>query len=573
MSGRAVSTAPVEARRRAGAGELAVVALAGLLPVVASPQVYAYFWAPKVALLLPAIVPGLVALAVACRARDAAAWAAAAFCAVAAIAALFAPAPGLAFLGLHNLGSGWWFVAACVGLWALGRGLGEDARRLLMAVLLSAAALEAAVAWAQSVWPLGTDLLEPFEGRAGALLGNPVHVAAFLVAALALGLPRLAAAHERSGRATLAWLFGAALLAGAVQLSGGRTGLGLLVLVVVWAGLRFGLRIAALFLVAVVVGAGFAGLVTREGTISASDRIARDSTAGWGGRVDRWATALPAIGERPLLGYGPGQFRRATSPHATAASARAFGADTLSEDAHDLVVEYAVTTGLLGVAALLAWLVLSGRRARGPLAAFAVFGGLALMVQPQTVGLTPVLVLALGAAAPRVVAVPGRAGRVVALAGLLGGVFVAVLFLRGELLLGRAATDGSVADARAATEALPAWPVGPHVEARALAFEGISQRDPEAQRAAIEAQRAAVARDPSDPRAWNDLAGLELNWGSTAAARDALRAARRWNPWSVRAMRAQAQLAAEAGDRARAERLCARMREVSPRTSCPTAEG
>ena len=110
----------------------------------------------------------------------------------------------------------------------------------------------------------------------------------------------------------------------------------------------------------------------------------------------------------PLLGTGPGQFRAATSRLRTVAIARAETPDRLYVDAHNLVVEFATTTGLLGLAALLAWLLLASRRASGPLLGFALAVLAAHLLEPQSVRTTPMALLALGAAGPTLAIAPLR---------------------------------------------------------------------------------------------------------------------------------------------------------------------
>jgi hypothetical protein len=85
----------------------------------------------------------------------------------------------------------------------------------------------------------------------------------------------------------------------------------------------------------------------------------------------------------------------------------------------------------------------------------------------------------------------------------------------------------------------------------------------------LSAARAAVGRDPADPLRWNELGAYELRWGTRAAARDAFVAANRANPWSLRALRSRAHLAAEDGETARRGRLCRRIHRVAPRSPCP----
>ena len=94
----------------------------GLL-VIALPNVSAYYWTPKAALLLVGIVPGLVALAQQAWRGSRSAIAASAFFVLAAIATVASPSPMLAVVGLYNDGTGLVLVAALVAAWALGRRL------------------------------------------------------------------------------------------------------------------------------------------------------------------------------------------------------------------------------------------------------------------------------------------------------------------------------------------------------------------------------------------------------------------------------------------------------------------
>src|SRR3954466_12885630 len=113
--------APPRARLRPG--DWATVAYAGGLLVLGLPNVSGFYWTPKAALLLVALVPGLVALTRLLVARERAAIAAAVFLGVSALATVLSPSPLLSFVGLYIESSSLLFVAALVGSWALGRGL------------------------------------------------------------------------------------------------------------------------------------------------------------------------------------------------------------------------------------------------------------------------------------------------------------------------------------------------------------------------------------------------------------------------------------------------------------------
>ena len=221
------------------------------------------------------------------------------------------------------------------------------------------------------------------------------------------------------------------------------------------------------------------------------------------------------------------------------------------------------------VLALTAWLVAASRGARGELAWFAAFGAVSLLLEPQFIGLTPVLALALGAAkrAPPV-PMPRPVYAAAALVAVVG-VVIGVLLIRGDVLLRRTAVGLNPADGRAAVRALPIWPQAPTQEARAYKFVGISQRRASAKRDAIRAARVALRRDPSDPELALRLANLELAYGTAADARRVFAQALRWDPYSAQALVGLASFAAIDGDHVIRDRLCARAAEVVVRVHCP----
>ncbi|MBK5287977.1 MAG: O-antigen ligase family protein, partial [Acidimicrobiia bacterium] len=253
------------------------------------------------------------------------------------------------------------------------------------------------------------------------------HLAAFMVGAAALlgarwvegrRVRRADATNSGWTRADLLTAALMMLIGSAVQFSGGRIGVALLVLVLVIVAFRAGLRAAIPVAVAIVLGLGIAAVALPADGSGATDRVNSASSSSISGRIDRWAMAVDAVADRPIVGIGPGLYRRATSPYDTVAAASAFGSDRLNRDAHNVFVEYLVTTGMVGLLALVVWLALASRRARGPLAAFALGGSLSLLLQPLWIGLTPVLALALGAADRREL-VPFRRPSAIA-AGVIG---------------------------------------------------------------------------------------------------------------------------------------------------------
>ena len=361
----------------------------------------------------------------------------------------------MSLVGLYIEGTGFLFVAALVGAWALGRRLRPPAARVLGSVVLAAAVANAVMAGRRC----------PPRSRTGCSTAST---------GARPDCSAIPCTRRRSSSVPSRWRSSGAgtrrrnalepdrlsrrvpLFASGVQLSGGRTGLLLLGLVVVCGLFRSGRRttlvVAAIAVVGVVVGsAAFPSETARGVALAGSDRGIVS------GRLDRWRIAVPAIADRPVLGIGPGLYRRATSPHDTVAAAQAFGADRLYQDAHNVVVQYAVTTGILGLALLATWLALAAVGARGELVWFAVFAGLSLFVEPQFIGLTPVLALTLGAAAratpPATTVIRGLVA-----AGLVVGVVAGGLLLRGDVVFDRAAQDRTLAAAHRAERLLPMWP-------------------------------------------------------------------------------------------------------------------
>ena len=541
------------AERRTGL-DLVAAAAAFLVPVAYLPLVDAPFWSPKAAVVLPAAAVGLTRLPRLLRTGvRPAALAALAFLSVAAVSTASSDDVRQATFGLYNVGTGLVFVLALVGCWALGASVTTGGRRSVVVGLVAGTGLSCAVGALQLVVDLGVPFLgSPEGGRATGLAGNPVHLAA-----LALGVVALAAvqAAERAW-----WLVAVGAGAAAIQLSASRFALLLLLPLVLALAARRGLRPAALVLAAMVVGLSAGGAVTSlggEGT-SSSGRVAAlaASRGGFTARLETWSSSAHAVAERPVLGAGPGRFRAATSPHRTLALARAEGPDRLFEDGHNLAVEHAVTTGVLGVLALGAWLALATRAVR--CVALASFGVAVLglhLVQPQSIGTTPLAVLSLGAASVVGDAAgrPGGRRRLVpVLAGgvglVLGGTLVA-----GDAALQRARLDFDDAASRSADSLLAPWPIPATVRARLFAFEALSDPGGPAQDEAVRWRRIASSRARDSPRLASELAEALLAAGREADALHELRRVVALDPWSRRGWEAVARLSPDPDERRLAE--------------------
>lgn len=542
------------AERRTGPDVVAAAA-AFLVPVAYLPLVDAPFWSPKAAVVLPAAAIGLTRLPALLRTRlRPAALAALAFLSVATVSTVLSDDVRQATFGLYNWGTGLVFVLALVGCWALGASVTPAGRRSVTAGLVAGTAISSAVGALQLVVDLGVPFLgSPEGGRATGLAGNPVHLAA-----LALGVLAMAAAKagERSW-----WLVAVGAGAAAIQLSGSRFALLLLVPLVLALAAHRGLRPSAVVVAAIVLGLAVGGAVTSvagQGT-SSSGRVAAlgASRGGFTARLETWTSSAHAVAERPVLGAGPGRFRAATSPHRTLALARAEGPDRLFEDGHNLAVEHAVTTGVLGVLALGAWLVLAAGAVRSvPIASFGVAVLGLHLVQPQSVGTTTLALLALGAASVGGEAAERPTGRgrrlAPAVAGALGAVLGGVL-VTGDAALQRARLDFDDAASRSATSLLAPWPAPATVRARLFAFEALSDPGGPAQDEAVRWRRIASSRARDSPRLASELAEALLAAGREADALHELRRVVLLDPWSRRGWEAIARLSPDPAERRLAE--------------------
>ena len=521
--------------------EIAVAGLALVLPLAAWGGLGAPFWSPKAALLLLSVIPGAVALLGLVVRRDRAAWAATGFLLVAGLSTALSPTPVLSLVGDYNWGTGWLFLCAVAGLWALGRHLSVAGRAVLENAVLAGGLISAGLGVVQAYVSNLPTVLSPYPTASQGLTGNSAFLGALSAMAMCLAVRRAAGAGDR-----FRWLVAVALLAAAVQLSGARISLALAVIVAV-VGLP---RSATLKIRGVVAGAFALGvvltIVTPTVVESGAQRVLATGAASGSvassdsNRIGDWGLALSSLPHYAVIGAGPSRYGEATLPRMTVAQARRIGTFYFN-DAHNLVLEYAVTTGLLGLAALAAFLALAARRARGALAQLGLVAAVVCLVEPQSVVVIPLALLALGAAGPPPPdPAPFRALRgVVALAGVIVAAAAAGVFVYADGTLGRAATDSDLAGAVGAVGRMPPWPEPDVVAARSAAFLAVTDQSPAptqrsnslAEAAAIRWAQAAVDDDPGLATSWSLLGDYLMRWRTAAVAEPAFRAALARNPW------------------------------------------
>lgn len=543
-------------------------AAALLLPLLFSPPLAGAAWAPRFAALSVEAAVGLpivVALLRDARLR-AAAGVALAFAAWAVVCALASPSPAQSFFGLWEWGTGALFVLALIGMWGIGAASGASAgdRALVVQALVVAVAVNALLALLQAAVDLGRFNLGRFDARSPGLWGNPVFLAAFLVGGFWLVMHRF---RERP----VAWGALAVGVAGGVETSGSRFGLVLLVLAALVAVRVVGRRAAVLLGACVVVGLLLGASLTHiGGGRTGSSRLEAGTSAGLRPRAESWLSARHAVARDPLFGSGPGRFRAATSRYRTLRLAREEGPDRLYDDAHNLVVEYVTTTGLPGAALLLAFFVLVLRRGRwrSPLGGFALLVLAMHLVEPQNVALTPLALLALGAAAPAAVAPRPIVPTALRIAVVVGAAVFAAVFLVGSWHLEEARLEAQPAraldHARLARHLLPPWAEARQRTAAILLFQGRVRRDDKLLARGRGWKRTAARVEPDDPGAWADLGLSELGVGLLDDARVDLSHALRLDPWSTKALNGLGHVALGAHDPRAAARFFRQSLRVAP---------
>ena len=432
-------------------------------------------------------------------------------------------------------------------MWALGSTVSQTGRALVEKALIAALIVHAVFSLVQPLVDLSPYGLGLLQQRTPGLMGNPVHLAALFTGGFALATARTLLRPWPN-----AVLLGA--VASGVQLTGSRFALlGVILLALgVAAGKRNGR--AVLIIAATVIGLALGHAVNTvghgiSGTTRIDEGLGGNST---GARIDTWREATAAIAEKPAFGHGPGRYLVATAPHRSLELAKR-GPERYFRDAHNIAVEWATTTGILGLAAFGAWIVFAARGASGPLVWFA--GGVLLihLVQPLYVGTTPLALLALGAATPPLAR--ARVGTASRLAGVTVGVvslFGAAALVRGEAGLQQADLAYSPRKAEQAMGYLPDWPEPKAFAGLMETSLSITERDNERLEASLAWYRAAVRSDPGDPRRWNQLGGAYLGVGRARAAIAAYEGALERNPHSVGALTGIARAAIRLGDAERA---------------------
>lgn len=482
----------------------------------------------------------------------------AAFVAGLVVAVAAAPSPAASFFGRFGRQIGAATYLACAVLW-FAASQDRDHRRSWVQLarwIAGAAAVVAGYALLQVVdadpWTFGRD-----DDEIVSLLGNPNFVAAFL----AVTLPLAAWRALRPGPGWERWVMAAIVVAsvGAIVAAGSSQGpiaavAGLLPIVVL--GVRPDRRAQTVIAAgAVVLVAGLA-LLAGIGPLSGmNDDIGESLDT----RRANWAVAGRMFQERPLTGYGFGEYVDYYRTFRPADEARRERLERAAEDAHSVPLDLAAAGGILLVASYLAFVVGTGaalvvglRRLDGDArVALAAIGGTWLAYQVQSLVSLDVAPLA-------------------ALHWVAAGTIAAAVHQPLELRLGRAAATGARrAEPRAAVAAVLvvtavlAWFA--LIPLRATAAEGRADgRDL--------GRSLAALSDAADLMPWEarfpEMTGkLLLRARREAAAEDAFRTAMQRDDRSFSAVINLARLAARRGDALTTQRTYQRALELDPNSN------
>jgi O-antigen ligase len=539
-------------------GVFAGVAAAALTLAV-SPLVLSRSFTPKYVVVLLIGGVGLVPFLRSLR-KDRSAlgsWAALAFLAIGLVSALTSVAPRVSIFGLYLWGTGWLMWVGCAGAYGLGlklRSRGEY--RWVVGGLIVGAIANSLLALYQGLGHPTSSTFGAYNGyQADGFLGNPIYLEALLLGALAVVVIHA----TRSQRALATSLPILLLMAVALEFTVERLAVILLpvlfiglVVVKRWRGLIASAAIGLGYLIGY-LGAG-SGLGSRlsQGT----------SSPGFGLRLHIWHVAARALVHHPFIGAGPGLFEAATAPLLSQGLARQLGPNRFFSDAHNVLVEVTVTTGVLGLLCFLTWVGSALIRGRNALVLFAVAVLAVELVEPLYIGITPLVFLALGACqfqlatanSPGPVASPEvnepplmPMGRLDLSVLVLGALFIGGTMVVGDAALAKAPPNAYVmSEAQRANELLPYWPQSSTAEATMYDFLAATHQAPAEHRrylsVAVSYLRESVQRAPFDPETYATLGTAEELLGDDSAARQAFEQSLEDDPWAAAAFDGLARL-------------------------------
>jgi tetratricopeptide (TPR) repeat protein len=262
--------------------------------------------------------------------------------------------------------------------------------------------------------------------------------------------------------------------------------------------------------------------------------------------------------------------------------ARRLGVGSLPLDSHDFLIEVLATTGVLGFLAFAAWLGGAGLKARGPFLGCAMAMLAIELIEPLNLGVTPVALLALGAATAAAAGQPtglaalrrwryrshsaaiadvtvGEASPTeaqdvaevharspwaqpaVVCTTLLTAValFIGITMLIGDHYMlesyNAVPPTQKIATAVRANDYITYWPDPPFAVAQGYLLRS-DLTAPDAAAQALPWELEAARRDPADPIVRSDIGTVELQLGHLAAARQQFLESLNLDPWTFQSL-------------------------------------
>ena len=510
-------------------------------------------WTPRMAALLAGLPLGVVLLVRLAWSRDKAAIAAVAFLVWALIGAIASGAPRQSLLGQvdGNTQSVLIFFGV-FGFWALARTMSDRGRVLVGPVLVAGLGASALVGVVQIIFNIQGSILVAFGGRASGLEGNAAYFSMIICGACAwCASMSESAANARLRRFSLA---GVAFFSLAIGLSGSRGSVLAIAVVSIAVCVRArnlrSLRVG----LAVVAGLG-ASLVIQRATHLVSNTADRFASAGTDGRMDLWRSAMSGLADRPFLGWGAGRARPAIDHYLPADFVRLYQKDDIMgawNDVHNIVVQMLVTVGIVGVAFLAVFVVMTVRKAEFGLVLAAVAISLNWMLQPSTVSSLAVAAIFLGAAATRIAkpaepSMPDRRWlRIVTASSVAIGLTAALALVVADINLRQAFKSGDQAAVRSAA----GWFGEDPFVIDFFIMDSYRTDDPDRMAERTKLALREVAAEPDIPRWWNQLAMTQWDSGDLDGMRASIEHALALQPNHVRSWVQMTAYAKRVGDTA-----------------------
>ncbi len=530
-----------------------VAGFALLLLVAFAPDLMFGSWTPRMALVSAAMPLGVVLLAVLCRRRDPAAIVLAAASAWTLLCSGVSPFGRLAVTGTVGRDLSALTVIGSACFWAIGRMASAQGVRMLERVVLWGVAAGALVGIAQVVLSVDSGPLALASGRPIGFMTNPVYFGAVCAAGLAVGV---ALWNETSWRWVAAPMFVCGM---AASLSGSRVALGAAVVVVLALAALRRTRAAGVgaFVGVTSLAAGVLLDRTAGAGRNAADRLASGSG---GGRTTVWRYGLEAFADRPLVGYGFGEFRPAVQGRFSAEFVRDFAAEEITQpwfDPHNAVITVLVAVGVVGLALFAGWLLVWARGVRGPLVWAVVPIALSWMLQPMSLHTLPLAMLLFGAAGAGTVSTAAGISRRTAVALAALGVVLGAYLLAADVLMRRATNDLDGDRAAVAASMFGRDPISGDLVAQTYGRGGATADQ-------LEWRERVAAWEPDRPHWWSLLAQTQIGLGLLDEAEVSVARALELQRYNVRSLNTEAILAIYRDDEPRLDAALDELCLVSP---------